>query len=248
MRVLGGACALVLLPLALMSCRSLGASYDESRSLMRFEGFAEGAVAIVGPPEEAQFPGLAQSLGLAIRDALATRYPGHEFIDTMELYGRLQQHKGYYQHFGGWLGRYTQSGGFLETQFLGHYAKASRARYLLVLRDAEVKREKIDVRTAVTEVRRVRGCRMACVGDASNIVRYQLVVLAEIIDLHAGKVAWKGIGESNVITSRITKLDFGLVQHNFTQPDLGDYADQLVSYVANGVVDEIAGPAAQAPE
>ena len=55
-------------------------------------------------------------------------------------------------------------------------------------------------------------------------------------------------GESNVITSRITKLDFGLVQHNFTQPELGDYADQLISHVANGMVDEIAGPAAQAPE
>ena len=72
--------------------------------------------------------------------------------------------------------------------------------------------------------------------------------LAEIIDLHKGRVAWKGIGESNVITSRLTKLDFGLVQHNFTQPDLGDYSDQLVSYVANGIVDEIAGPAAQARE
>ncbi len=89
---------------------------------------------------------------------------------------------------------------------------------------------------------------MGCIGDASNIVRYQLVVLAEIIDLHAGKLAWKGIGESNVITSQVTKLNFGLVQHNFTQPDLGDYADQLVSYVATGLVDEIAGPAAQAPE
>ena len=80
MRVPGGVRALVLIPLVLVSCRSLSASYDESRSLMRFEGLAEGAVAVVGPPEEAQFPGMAQSLGLAIRNALAIRHPGHEFI------------------------------------------------------------------------------------------------------------------------------------------------------------------------
>ena len=55
------------------------------------------------------------------------------------------------------------------------------------------------------------------------------------------------IGESNVITSRTKKLDFGLVQYNFAQPELGDYADQLVSHIADGVAEEIAGPAAQAP-
>lgn len=246
MRIALLAAVLGLTALSQASCRSLAATYDESRSLVRSTGLQVGAVAIVGPPEEAQFPGLAQRLSGAIQAALAERNPNSEFIDATQLYGRLQQHSGYYEHFGGWLSRYSQSGGFLETKYLRNYAKAGQVRYLLVLRDAEIRREKIDVRTAVDEVRRVRGCRMGCVGDASNIIRNQLLILAELIDLYEGRVAWKGIGESNAITSRVAKLRFDFVDYNLKQPDLGDEADRLVSHVANGIVDEVMGPAAVA--
>ena len=56
-----------------------------------------------------------------------------------------------------------------------------------------------------------------------------------------GRIAWKGVGDANIITSRISHLDFGLVHYNLKQPGLGAHADQLVAYVANGVADEIAG-------
>jgi hypothetical protein len=230
--------------LALVSCRSLGATYDESRSLVPSDGFQAGSVAVIGPPAKAQFPGLAETLGEAIRGSLGQRTPSREFVSASDLYARLQRHKGYYQHFGAWLSRYTQTG-FLETEHLAHYAQASGVRYLLILRDAAIKREKMDVRTAADEVRRVRGCRLGCVGNANNIFRNQLIVLAEVIDLKTARIAWKGVGDANIITSRMSKLDFGLVQYNLRQPGLGAHADQLVAYVANGIADEISGSAPQ---
>ena len=99
--------SLALCLLALVSCRSLTATYDESRSLVPSAGFQAGSVAVIGPPAEAQFPGLAETLGDAIRDALVQRTRSREFVSASDLYARLHRHKGYYQHFGAWLSRYT---------------------------------------------------------------------------------------------------------------------------------------------
>ena len=86
---------------------------------------------------------------------------------------------------------------------------------------------------------------MGCVGDANNIFHNQLIVLAQVIDLKNARVAWKGVGDANIITSRMSKLDFGIVQYNLSQPGLGGHAEQLVAHVANGIADEISGPAPQ---
>ena len=233
---------LLVVALTLSSCRSIGAAYDESRTTAKVaSGLEDGAIAVLGPPEEAQFPGLAEVFAGAVREALAERDTRRSLLDANEFYARLQRRKGYYENFGGWLARFNQTSGFLETRNLPLYGRATGVRYLLVFRDADVKREKMDVRAAISEVSRVRGCRMGCVGNAKNIFRHQLVVLGELIDLKQAKTAWKGVGESNIITSRMSKLDFGLVQYNLQQPDLGSHADQLVALVANGIADELEG-------
>ena len=232
----GGVGILVSLASVCVACQGIGGTYDHSRSFARAGGVAgEGAVAVVGPPDTAELPGLAESIGSAVRDALAENNRGREVLGSGVFYARLQRHRGYLEHFGAWLARYAQTG-YVERKYLPAYAKASGARYLVLLKDAAIRREKLDVRTAVEEA----NCGFGCfIGDASNIWGNRLIVVAELHDLSRGEIAWKGVGEANAITSRVSQLDFGLVQYNLKQPTMGAYSAQLVAHVANGIAREI---------
>lgn len=226
----------ILTAMACIGCHGIGGTYDHSRSLSRTAPVAnEGSIAIVGPPDSAALPGLSESLGSAVRDAVAASAPGREVIDSSAFYSRLQAHKGYFQHFGGWMARYAQTG-VPEAKYQPAYGKATGVRYLVILKDAQVRRERLDLRSAMKE----SDCGFGCViGDANNIWGNRLIVIAELHDLLSGSIIWKGLGEANAISSRVSNLDFGVVQYNLTQPDLGSYSAQLISKVANGIAREL---------
>lgn len=221
-----------------MSCRGVGGTYDHSRSLAHSGGLAEaGAVAVVGPPESAELPGLSETLRSAVREALGSSFPDRKILDQGEFYSRLSRHRGYFEGFGTWLARYSQTG-FAETRHQPAFGKATGTRYLVLIRDARVRREKMAVRDALEEA----GCGFGCViADAKNIWGNRLLVTAEVHDLAQGEIVWKGVGEANAITSRTSEVDFGLVKYNLRQPGAGAYSDQLVSKVANGIAREISG-------
>jgi hypothetical protein len=226
----------ILLLASLVSCRGIGGTYDQSRSVVR-RGEVEprGVVAVIGPPESADLPGLAEALQGAVVDAVRLARPDRDVLSSHDFYERLQRHRGYFEHFGDWLARYAQTG-FVDQGHFAAYAKASRTRYLLLLKDMALRRERIDVRTAVEEA----GCGMGCwVWNAKSIWGNRLIVIAELHDLQRAEVAWKGVGQANAISSRVEQLDFGLVQYNLRQPEMGAYSDQLVAHVATGIAREL---------
>jgi len=158
----------------IFGCKSLGGTFDHSRSLVR-AGALDGKspIAVLPPPEDAQMPGLEARIEQAVSEAIRSGRT-QEVVPAKRFYEMLARHKGYREHFISWLVRYRESG-VLEKDFMPAYAKASGVRYLLLLRDAEIRRERMDVRTAVEEAR----CGI-CRVDPNNIWGNQLIVLEPI--------------------------------------------------------------------
>ena len=69
-----------------------------------------------------------------------------------------------------------------------------------MLRDAEIRREKMDVWTAMEEA----DCGFGCLAYADNIWGVRLIVLADLLDLRSGTGVWRGVGGANAITSRVS--------------------------------------------
>jgi hypothetical protein len=228
--------ALGVLALApLLACHTVGGTNELSRTLGRRATLGSApSIAVVPPPANGQLPGLSEALGAAVSQALSSEIPGARIVPPDHFKAALGRRRGYLWHFRKWLDGYARTD-VLHAEPLPLYGKAAGVEYLLLLRGAEVSKERITAREAKCGF----GCR---VPDPNDLWRNRLVVVAEVIDLRSGTKVWQGVGEAEAVTAERIQLDFSHdVRFDPSPTEQDPFTSQLVSLSSQGLAREVSG-------
>lgn len=232
----------LFLLVAIAGCATVNNTVDNSRTVSRKgpAGSVVGGVAVASIPESSAAEGLSRDLGLALPAAIREALPGVAVIGPTEFGTALQRRKGYLAHFAKWRSIYEQTG-VLDPRPLAHYSRAAGGvTHLLLVRSTNLDREKVSLRDAL----RAAPCRrLFCTAqDSDNIWETRLKVLAELIDLRTGGVAWRGVGEAVRVQQGSPRLDFGLfIIDRSKGPGVEDLAEEMVGIAAEGIASQIGG-------
>jgi hypothetical protein len=76
--------------------------------------------------------------------------------------------------------------------------------------------------------------------NGDNVWQTDLKIIAELIDVQSGRVAWRGVGEATRIQEGSRELDFGvLIVQGDRADSLETLASQMVSIAAEGIANQI---------
>jgi len=238
------ALATILVATIGVGCATLNNTVDKSRTVADRSSQSSPITGIAIPmiPENAAAEGLAGGLSDALPTALEAALPGVQLVPPETFGTSLHRYKGYLAHFAQWRSTYEQTG-VIDPKPLPYYAKAAGGvSHILLVRSTSLDREKVSVRDALS----IAPCRRAfcSIRDANNIWATHLKVLAELIDVGSGAVAWRGVGETVRIQEGSPRLDFGLlVVHGSKGAGVEQLASQMVGIAAEGIAAQLSGSA-----
>jgi hypothetical protein len=166
---------------------------DHSATVMRAsEALVVRSLAVVPLPEAPTLKGLPRSIEPALVGALRAEFPTARVLGAREFATALGRTPGYAQHFARWRASYERTQRF-DRRPLRQYARASGARYLLVVRSTRLDRDELEWKQV-----EAMGCCFSKPG--ARYWRTRLSLIAELIDAAGAKVVWRGRGEADQLT------------------------------------------------
>ena len=222
---------------SLLGCVSFGVGTKDTSSTSKRSGTVKiESIAVLPVPEHAGANGLSEGVERALAAALRAEFPGALVLEPEAFGQALAQHKGYLAHFGRWRSIYEQTK-MLDPKPLPHYAKASGAQYLLLVRALHLDREEMAFRDVEKS-----GCCFAVAGK--KFWQTEFALAAELIDARSARVVWRGRGEARHVNEGGGSTTYsglmGLQVHH-SNPDIVVALPELIRAATTGAVREIAG-------
>jgi hypothetical protein len=228
---------LTVLVIAICGCAHIEGTRDKSSTFQRSRVIAQvDSIAILPIQEEAGMPGLSARIETGLSRTLQAQFTNARIIDAPAA-GSIFAQRDLVTIYGQWRSGYEFTG-ILDPKSFDAISQAIGARYLLVVHQPHLSREK------------ARGSDTGYTGlvaDANNVWRTDLRFTAELIDTQAKFVAWKGDGHAERIHSPKKDTDLFFVVLHDRNPEMPEYIAEMVVTATRGLALQIGSGASGMP-
>ena len=219
----------ILIATMLFGCAHIEGTRDKSSTLQQSSTLSRiDAIALLPIKEQSGTPGLSRQIEIALQQSLEQALPSTRVVGASAAGSRLAAHE-LISTYGQWQAGY-ESTSILDPRPVAAMARATDARYLLLIQSIHLARERI---------RAADSGYTGVVNDANNTWRTDLKLVATLIDTKSKQVEWKGLGYAEHIHSPKKDQDLFFVIFHDKNPEVSQYVGQMITTATQGLAAQL---------